>query len=198
MKYAELRRKIRAPFFTLQDLRLHGLKAFSYQFSLWQKQGHLVKIKNGVYAFAEQLGEITPEELAALLYSPGYISLEKALARYGFIPEMVYAITSVTPKTTRTFKNKIGTFIYRHIKPELFFGYLEIKGAGPAYLLAEPEKALLDFLYLNLGRIKSADDLTGFRLNREAINRTISRDKLTRYCLKYNNPKLTKIIKALI
>lgn len=194
MKYIELRKKIRAAYFTLQDLRLMGLKVYGYQLSLWQKRGHLVKIKNGLYAFAEEAKNILPEELASAIYSPSYLSLEAALSRYGFIPEMVYAVTSVTPKITRNFKNRVGNFIYRHIKPALYFGYKEIDTGGRKYLRAEPEKALLDFFYYNLRKIKSSQDLEDFRLNKDTINKTISRQKMEQYLERFKNEKMKKIM----
>ena len=41
------------------------------------------------------------------------------------------------------------------MKSELFWGYVEMKTDHGPYLLAEPEKALLDYFYLNLARINS-------------------------------------------
>ena len=198
MKYTELRKKISAPVFTLQDLRLRGQKVFSYQLSLWQKHGYILKIKNGLYAFEEELSNIMPEQISPLLYSPSYISLEKALSIYSFIPEMVYTFTAVTPRTTRHFKNKLGSFLYRHIKPALFFGYNEIDKEGHKYLLAEPEKALLDFIYFNLDKIKSSEDISAFRFNRAAVRKAISNSKMRRYLARFNNPKMTKIIRLII
>ena len=186
------------PYFSLQDLRLLGEKVFGYQLSLWQKQGYLVKIKNGLYAFEEELPNIKPEEIASLLYSPSYISLEKALSGYGFIPEMVYAVTAVTPRTTRRFKNKIGNFIYRHLKPALFFGYQEIRNDNFKYLLAEPEKALLDFIYLNSHKMKSIEDVSAFRFNVKAMKKAISPKKMTNYLKLFNNPAMAKIIRLIM
>lgn len=187
MKYQELRKRIKRAVFTRQDLRLRGLKVFDYQFSLWQKQGYITRLKNGVYLFSEQAEGLKPEELAQLLYSPSYISLEKALSIYGLIPEMVYGITSITPKTTRRFKNKFGNFIYRHIKPSLFFGYREMKG----YLMADPEKALLDYLYLN--RIRTEAAFEGLRLNRKIMAGTFRPAILSKYLNAFNDRAINKL-----
>ena len=197
MKYIDLQKKITHSVFSTHDLKLLGVKVFGYQLSLWQKQGHIVKIKNGLYVFADRLAAISPEEISGLLYSPSYISLEKALSFYGVIPEMVYSVTSVTPKVTRRFKNKLGSFIYRHIKPSLHFGYRQLKGENIPYLMAEPEKALLDYIYLNLSRLKTDADLDEMRFNRKTLQKLISKPKLKKYLSIYKNKKMKSICNKL-
>jgi predicted transcriptional regulator of viral defense system len=191
MKYNIFREKINSEIFTKQDLRLLGLKVFPYQLSLWQKQGYLTKLKNGVYIFSDALNKTSPEKIARILYEPSYISLETALSIYGLIPEMVYATTSVTPKTTRSFKNKFGQFIYKHIKPALFFGYNKYQDSS---LIADPEKALLDLIYLN--KIKTEVDLDSLRLNWFIIKKIFNKNKFKKYSNAYKNFKVIKKIEA--
>jgi hypothetical protein len=102
-----------------------------------------LRLKKGLYAFAKDAEKLKSEEVACQLYQPSYISLESALAWYGFIPEMVYAHVSVTAEISRRFDNFFGHFIYRHIKKNLFWGYTVIPTEFGHYLLAEPEKAIL-------------------------------------------------------
>lgn len=196
MKYNDFRKKMRFPIFNRQDLRLVGGKVFNYQLSLWQKQGYILKIRNGLYIFEDQTEEISPEEIAAFIYTPSYISLEKALSIYGIIPEVVYSFTCITPKITRNFNNKFGTFIYRHIKPSLYFGYREVKSKKTKYLIAEPEKALLDLIYFNLSKIKTKKDLDGFRFNRYLLKREASRNKLKKYLAQFKNKRMESITNA--
>jgi hypothetical protein len=193
MKYTDFNETMRVPVFSRQDLKLFGVKVFDYQLSLWQKQGRIVKLRNGLYLLRKALASVMVEELAGQIYAPSYISLEKALSYYGIIPEMVYAITSVTPKTTRKFNNKLGAFFYRHVKRSLFFGYRVIKGQSSSYLLAEPEKALLDFIYFNRGKLKTSADFDALRFNRRAIAKAISRPQLKRYLSAYNDDKIADI-----
>ena len=162
MKYIDFVAKIDSPVFTRQEIKLLSLKVFDWQLSLWKKSGYILKIRNGVYAFSGRLKEISGEELAQKIYSPSYLSYEKALSYYGFIPEMVYAFTLATPKTTRTFDNKFGRFIYHNIKKNLFFGYVQIKEGNEPYLVADPQKALIDFLYLKKSKIKNKELLFSF------------------------------------
>ena len=184
--------------FTKQDIRLIGGRVFSYQLSLWIKQGYIIKIKNGLYVFEDKSNNIEPEELSQKIYSPSYISLEKALSIYGIIPETVYGITCITAKTTREFNNYLGNYQYKHIKKNLFFGYEEVKGKNIPYLIASPEKAILDFLYFNLTKIKTAKDMESFRFNKENIANLISKSKLNDYLAFFENDKMGIAVKLLL
>ncbi|KAF0133205.1 MAG: hypothetical protein FD145_1406 [Candidatus Saganbacteria bacterium] len=191
MKYTEFCKKISVPLFTSQDIRLAGGKVFAYQLSLWQKQGYIIKLKNGVYLFSDKVNDMAPEEVGGVLYGPSYVSLEKALSAYGLIPEMVYSITMVTPKTTRDYKTKVGNFLFRHVKPALFFGYTQRQGRSRAYLLAEPEKALLDTFYLN--KIKDNSGLAALRINWRTARELINKKKLSGYLAKYDSQTMARV-----
>jgi hypothetical protein len=192
MRYNELTIAVQGPVFTRNDLALLGHKVLDYQFSLWVKKGYLMRLKKGVYAFRRDKDKLRGEGIAFLLYQPSYLSLESALAWYGFIPEIVYAYTSVSARITRTFENAFGHFIYRHVKSELFWGYVEVKTDQGPYLLAEPEKALLDYFYLNLARINSEGDFDSIRLNEEEMGKTLNKDKFMRYLKAFGVKKMEK------
>jgi hypothetical protein len=192
MKYNELSAAIKGPVFSRNDLALSGHKILDYQLSLWVKKGYLVRLKNGIYAFSREKEKLRGEDIAFLLCQPSYLSLESALSWYGFIPEIVYAYTSVTARITRTFENAWGRFIYRHVKSELFWGYVEMKTDHGPYLLAEPEKALLDYFYLNLARINNEDDFENIRLNEEQMENTLNKDKFMIYLKAFGGKKMKK------
>lgn len=146
-----------------------------------------LRLKRGLYALNTDLP--SEEEIANKLYMPSYISFEYALAYWNILPEMPYTITSATTKPTRKFTNHISTFSYYSIKREAFTGYQLIKKENKAFLIADKEKALVDYLYfLSLGKKGKNErlDLTG--LDEELI---LSYSKL------YNRKGLIKIIKEL-
>jgi hypothetical protein len=192
MKYNELSVAVQGPIFTRNDLALLGHKVLDYQFSLWVKKGYLIRLKNGLYAFRREMEKVRGEGVAFLLCQPSYLSLDSALAWYGFIPEIVYAYTSVTARITRTFENAWGRFIYRHVKSDLYWGYVEMKTEQGPYLLAEPEKALLDYFYLNLARINTEDDFDSIRLNEEEMEKTLDKDKFMKYLKVFGVKKMEK------
>lgn len=192
MKYNDLKKYIQGPVFSRQDLLLHGVTVYDYQLSLWVKKGYLLRLKNGVYVFAGEAERIKKEEVACLLYQPSYISLESALAHYGFIPEMVYAQVCVTAKINRTFDNDFGHFVYRHIKKTLFWGYETVATENGVYLLAEPEKALLDYLYLNLKAINSPADIAAIRLNKDQLREHVDEERFRKYLAAFGGKKLER------
>lgn len=190
MKYHDLTSLMKGPVFSRNDLALAGHTVHDYQLTQWMKKGYLIRLKNGLYVFRREMDRLRGEEIAFLLCQPSYLSLESALAWYGFIPEIIYAFTSVTSRVTRTFENPFGRFIYRHVKSELLWGYVEMKTEQGLYLLAEPEKAILDYLYLNLGQINSASDFEGIRFNQEEMAKTLVREKFLKYLQTFGIKKM--------
>ncbi|MBN1641809.1 MAG: hypothetical protein JXA09_11285, partial [Anaerolineae bacterium] len=81
-----------------------------------------------------------------------YVSLQSALAHYGLIPEYAPVTTSVTTARPGRWETPLGTYTYRHIKPDLLAGYRRTAmGEGQHAYVATPEKALLDLAYLEPG-----------------------------------------------
>ena len=180
------------------DILLNRVDVFGHQLSSWRKKGYLENVKKGLDVFVDEKGKLSPEEISFLLYQPSYLSLEYALCHYGIIPEMVFTKTAVTTKTTRKFSNGFGAFSYRHIQPKLFFGYVTKNTASGTYLLAEPEKALLDYLYFNLGKINDENDVSGLRINTEELEKCIDRTKLDTYLAEFGIRKLERIIRMIV
>jgi len=192
MKYIDLTALIKTPIFSKTDLLMLHQRIFDYQFSVWVKKGYLLKLKNGLYVFSREADKLRGEEIAFRLYNPSYLSLESALSLYGFIPEIVYAYVSVTTKINRTFDNSMGHFIYRHIKKGLFWGYRDIKTEFGQYLIAEPEKALLDYIYLNLPKIRNEADFENIRLNHELLREKLDAKKFWKYFSAFGVKKMER------
>ena len=128
------------------------------QLSRWQRKGLVVALRRGMYLLNFKDREIHPDAgfLANQLYGPSYVSLESALNYYGLIPERVAMVSSVTTKKTMRFENAEGDFIYQHIKPQAFQGFTAVRTEnGLSLFMAEAEKAVIDFLYLNLKQFKN-------------------------------------------
>ena len=140
----------------------------------WIKNDILIQLKKGFYVtsnYYERLQNKTLylEFISNKLREPSYLSLEYILQKYSILTESVYAITSITIKSSRIYKNKLGLSIYRNIKDILFTGFNIIESNGFAIKEATKAKALFDWMYLKLLRIKKFDLslLESFRLNLE-------------------------------
>lgn len=118
----------------------------------WTKKAKIIRLKRGLYTLPEEVRKtsFSLRWLANTLYSPSYVSLEYVLSWYDLIPERVHAITSVTLNKTKTFTNALGRFSYRYLKKEFFFGFQTMPDEfKKEVMMAFPEKALLDSIYLN-------------------------------------------------
>ncbi len=121
------------------------------------KKGYIVRIKKGLYIWAEELDSTgySKKILSNLIYGPSYVSLEYALSFYGLIPERVETVTAVTFKKNKVFKTPVGYFEYSHLNKSVYaVGVnLYVINHAESCLIACPEKALLDYIALRLKRI---------------------------------------------
>lgn len=119
------------------------------------KSGVIIRVKKGIYVFGEgyRRGPVSREILANLIYGPSYLSLDYALQLHGLIPERVEELSSVCLGRSRRFDTPLGRFSYRRLSMAKYRGGIlrtELPD-GRAYLLASPEKALLDKLHTERG-----------------------------------------------
>lgn len=203
MDFRKFKEKVKnMPFFSSDVTEIFSAspRTLRNQFSRWKKQGLLMELKRGMYILGREERQTTLSRpaIAAVLYQPSYISLESALSHYQMIPERVDTVTSVSPKKTRVFHNAEGTFLYRNLQTPLNFGFIaKMDENGYPYFIAEPEKALLDYLYLNLGGLDSLDgELLDHSLrlqNRYLLNKK----KLFSYARRFAVKKLNTILEEL-
>lgn len=175
--------------FSFEDLSLfypneekENLKKLIYR---WKKMGWIHSLKRGMYELAYPKEFAIPDVYVAnKLYYPSYVSLETALSHYSIIPEVSMAVTSITTKPTRRFRNKHGLFIYHTIKPEAYTGYYVDQNRDFEVFIAEPEKALIDYLYFRVHRHTEEFEFSEERLDADLIQK-LKRKKLSRYAKLY-------------
>jgi len=119
--------------------------------SRFLKYKKILPLKKGLYVsadfFSKNRDDISyPFYLANIIRTPSYVSSWAALQYYNLITEAIHGITSVTPKVTRVYKTKVGTFSYQSIRMDLFSNFSLEKGKFD-FLVASPAKALFDLLY---------------------------------------------------
>lgn len=112
------------------------------------KNGELIAVRRGLYlpGPATDLPSSEPFLVANHLRGPSYVSMESALAYWGFIPERVYEISSVTMKTSKKYTTPVGRFSYYYMPtPYYSFGVKRVELVpNQVALVATPEKALCD------------------------------------------------------
>lgn len=199
MKYIELQQKLnknKLNIFSFHDILAffpnqneNTLRQLIFQ---WKGKGWIAILKKGLYEVIYPKEKIIPNVfIAEKLYSPSYVSLETALSDYSIIPEVAFGVTSVTAKPTREFKNKYGFFRYRNIKENAFIGYIIAEEDGFKYKIADPEKALADFIYFRLhDKEEIAIEKERFDIN---LLKKLNRKKLFNYAMCLNEKTYNKL-----
>jgi len=125
-------------------------KIVRLQLTRWVNSKRIYQLRRGLYSIAPPYQKIKPHPflVANHLQRSSYVSLQSALAFYGLIPENVNITVSVTTGRPERLETPLGIFEFRHIKSNLLFGYHMIDLGGQNALVATPEKALLDLVYL--------------------------------------------------
>ncbi|MBM3209667.1 hypothetical protein FJZ40_05280 [Candidatus Shapirobacteria bacterium] len=179
MKAKELARFTPLLFFTKESLRSLEKNEDSLNSNLkyWLKKGVILSLKKGFYVLKERwekelARDLYLEYLANKLYEPSYLSSEYVMGKYSLLTEAVYTLTSVTPKTTRSFKNRLGFFNYYSISSRLFEGFEIKKFSSAPILIAKKPKAVFDFLYLRFLKSTPVNEkeIAELRVNWENIN----------------------------
>ena len=150
-------KELNKPIFTTRELMAYSGKSSStivQCLNRLEQKGLLIKIYRGVWANAE------PHNLSALnsishLFSHQrvYVSFISALYLHGIIEQIPQVTTLASTSHTNTIHTKLGSFSLHQISSDFFNGFEWYKGSGE-FLIAEPEKALIDSLYLSSRRKK--------------------------------------------
>lgn len=141
--------------------------------SRFLKHNEIIQLKNGLYVSAYFYSQNKSDAsysfyLANIIRTPSYVSSWAALQYYGLVTELIYSITSITPKVTRDYRTKAGNFAYQSIKKELFSdfhlatGQLGSKAGEFDFFIASPAKALFDLLYFKTRQFRGVklEDVT--------------------------------------
>jgi predicted transcriptional regulator of viral defense system len=154
--------------------RLLGIKEASRRVTLSRlvKRGILRRLRRNIYEVIIKPSDIL--EVSNILYQPSYLSFAYCLGKLGISDQLAYEIEFATPKKTKRMDIRGRAVIFRKIDKKLFFGY----ALKDNIFIAEPEKALLDTLYLQsrgLAKLEESElNLSG-----------LSRDKLLKMSKKF-------------
>ncbi len=201
-----IRKVERLPYFTVDNLKIIGYPDYQIRIALsrLEKRGVIVRLKKGFYTSGKFIdhtkmdGMSTPfaEFIATKIYGPSYLSLEYVLYENNVLTEVPVGFTLITQNKTFSISNKLGRFIYRKIRDELFNGYRAEKKNGYIYFKAERAKALFDFLYLRKRMIRNREMAEELRLNLEVLDESDLK-RLEEYVAREGSPRMKAIVKFL-
>ncbi len=175
--------------------KIHDLIERKYLYLL--RRGLYVNIKSEVLKLSEV------ETWAQKIYSPSYISCEWALQYYGLLTDRVTTITSVCLLKSVKFKSPVGNFSFDHLAKKRYpVGYKLERN----FFIARPEKALLDYINLRVGKVKwsSSEDIAEFleedvRLKTKALIKMVLLEDLEENISYYHrNSNEARVLKYLI
>lgn len=146
-----IKRLGRPVFMTHELVSISGKSASTVVQSLkyLEQQGLLIKIYRGVWA-EPGAKALSPFEMISYLFPRQrvYVSFIMALHLHGIVGQIPQVITLASVSHTRTIRTKVGIFSVHQLTPRFFGGFDWYKREG-SFLIAEPEKALIDSLYLS-------------------------------------------------
>ena len=133
----------------------------------------------------------SPRDLVNVLRGDAYISLESALRDYGISTQSPRRLTCVTTERPDEFRSRTITISYRSISPRLYWGFVRKTTRYGSYLIAEPEKTILDWIYLGIrnGTAPALDELDFTSVNRP---------KLLEYARRFSSSVYQHVLPALV
>jgi hypothetical protein len=133
--------------FRLNDIAmLMGVSDFqslNKKLNYYVRTGKLNNPRKGIYTKPGY----DPEEMACSVFTPSYISLQYVLQKAGIVFQYDSRITSVS-YLSRIIEIENRAFIYRKIKGSSLVNTAGIIRQNNHINIASPERAFLDFLYL--------------------------------------------------
>jgi len=145
-------RKLKRPVFTTHELAQASGKSLStttQSLRYLERQGLVLKIYRGIW--------VDPNDPKVSSYAVipflrprhrSYVSFISALHLHHMVEQIPQVITLASTSRTRTISTKLGTFCMHQLTPSFFKGFGWYRKTG-SFLIAEPEKALVDSLYLS-------------------------------------------------
>ncbi len=157
------------------------------------------KIYRGIWAETGK-EKVSPYSVAPFLFPKqrAYVSFISAMHLHGMLEQIPQIITLASTVHTKTIHTKLGVFHIHKISPVLFGGFTWYKEKGD-FLIATPEKALIDALYLSACKKKQFNYFPELYLTKEFdikkakywLNR-IANDKTRIYVHKKLDPILLR------
>jgi DNA-binding Lrp family transcriptional regulator len=133
--------------------------------------------------------DFSGRELINVLRPEAYLSLETVLRDSGVSTQSPTVLTCVTPGRPGEFRAESVAIIFRRLSKNLFWGFQEKRTRYGKYNLADPEKALLDWVYLHRQEGSTID-------TDELDLQPLDRSKLLQYATQFPLPVKQQIVEA--
>ena len=152
------------------------------------KNGWLLRIKQGLYFINDSIFGPIKENLPFItishcLFEDSYVSLASALKYHELTNKNPEVIAAINIHISKKFEFQTYTFKFIKVKPELYFGYHTISQQKRTICIADPEKAILDYLYADINFTTPELFFQPIKEHPEAIDI----EKLQQYALRFSS-----------
>jgi hypothetical protein len=129
-----------------------------------------------VYSLRERLSR--DAIVSSSIPYPSWLNLRLIRPLQGLSTQSSVALTCVTTGKPKEYRTPEFAITFRTISKRLYWGFVEKQTRYSKYAIAEPEKALLDWVYLTLqaGLTPSLDEIEF---------KSIDKQRLAKYAIKY-------------
>lgn len=168
MNIFKLRNKITSSYFDYQGLSSALSQSGHVRRDIGKliKDRHIIRVKKGLYLWGENLRKspYCKNVISNLIYGPSYVSLEYAFFYYGLVPERVDVVTAVTAQRNKLYQTPVGVFEYCYLHKRAYSWGItrKFETEGESFLIATPEKALLDYIAIRVKKWKEAINIEEF------------------------------------
>jgi predicted transcriptional regulator of viral defense system len=155
-----------------------------------EHRGLVEHVVSGIYLNRLATG-FSAKDVVNLIRPRSYISLDSALAEWGVSTQSPISLTCISTSHARTVRTRSILIDFRAVKNELFWGFVEKKTRYGTYQIAEPEKALLDWIYFRLN--------DGIPIHIEEFNlQSVNIGRLLQYAKKFPSSVFDTIISTVV
>lgn len=171
-----------------EKYKLHAASVWK-ALSRLEDRGLVARVSKGIYV-NKLVRDISALDFVRVLRPDSYVSLESALSDTGLSTQTPVTLTCVTLGKAKEYKTSEFTIVFRTISEQLFWGFVEKQTRYSTYKIAEPEKALLDWIYLSLqtGLAPELDEIDFKRLDKQ---------RLVKYADKFPNTVRNTVVHSL-
>ena len=172
-------KQLKRPVFATREVAAYcggTLSNTTQALSRLSRKGMLVKIARGIWGLEIGSDKLSPYLVIPFLLAKhrAYVSFISALHLYGIIEQIPQVITLASTSHTRIIRTSVGTFHIHKIDPSFFKGFVWYRGAGN-FLIAEPEKAFVDCLYISVRRKTQFAHFPELHFSRDFSYRKVAR-----------------------
>lgn len=150
------------------------------------RAGWFLRVKRGLYLIVEGLasrsvGDMSLFIISQALNKDSYISLDSALNYYQMFDQYSKKVTAINCRFSKQYVFQGNIFKFAKVAKKYYFGFTQVRQDGKIINMADKEKVLLDYLYLDKSFYSASIVYEKIKEHKKEIDF----EKIQEYALKY-------------